>query len=211
MTASAGDPVSKIRRAMRLQRIALSNRERALRSRCVAQMLRQSHWLRPGKKIAAYLATRGEVDLAPILQLALRLHCHLYVPRVLSPRAARMQFIRVRSLDDLKPGAYGIDEPLHHHRETIQAIELDVVLVPLIAFDAQGTRLGMGAGFYDRCFSRLAGEQRWRKPRLIGIGYDFQQVADLARRTWDVPLDAAVTDRGIHRFDLHARQGEVHT
>jgi 5-formyltetrahydrofolate cyclo-ligase len=206
MTASAGDLSSDIRRTLRRKRLALSPRERIERARQVARVLRHSHLLHPAKKIAAYLASRGEVDLTPVMQLALRLRCHLYVPRVISQRAGRMQFIRIHSLDDLKPGPFGIDEPLRHRRQVIKAIDLDVVLMPLVAFDRHGTRLGMGAGFYDRCFGRLAGSQRWRKPRLIGIGYDFQQVANLERRSWDVPLDAAITDRGIHGFDIHAKQ-----
>ncbi len=210
MTASAGDVLTDIRRTVRRQRMALSPRERTERATLIAHVLRQSHWLRPGKKIAAYLASRGEVDLTPVMRLALKLRCDLYVPRVLSQHTVQMQFVRIYSLSDLKPGAFGIDEPLHHHRQIIKAIDLDVVLMPLVAFDRHGTRLGMGKGFYDRCFARLAGPQRWRKPRLIGIGYDFQQVAALERRSWDVPLDAAITDRGIHRFDIHAEQG-THT
>jgi 5-formyltetrahydrofolate cyclo-ligase len=203
MTASAGDVLADIRRSVRRQRIALGARERTQRGKLVAQVLRQSHWLRPGKKIAAYLASQGEVDLTPVMQLALKLRCDLYVPRVLSPHTAKMQFVRIYSLSNLKPGAFGIDEPLHHHRQIIKAIDLDVVLMPLIAFDLYGTRLGMGKGFYDRCFARLAGPQRWRKPRLI---------AALERRSWDVPLDAAITDRGIHRFDIHPAQMEgTHT
>jgi 5-formyltetrahydrofolate cyclo-ligase len=204
MTASAADLCSDIRLTLRRQRMALSSRERGESAERVAHVLQQSHWLRPRKKIAVYLASRGEVDLGPVIRLALKLRCDLYAPRVISQRAGRMQFVRIHSMDDFTPGAFGIDEPLRHRRQVIKAIDLDMVLMPLVAFDRHGTRLGMGAGFYDRCFGRLAGSQRWRKPRLIGIGYDFQQVADLERRSWDVPLDAAITDRGIHRFELHA-------
>ena len=79
---------------------------------------------------------------------------------------------------------------------------LDLVLLPLVAVDANGTRLGTGAGFYDRCLQHLRAGRRWRRPKLIGLGYEFQRVAGLAARTWDVPLDALLTEK-----DLYALKG----
>ena len=70
------------------------------------------------------------------------------------------------------------------------------------AFDARGARLGMGAGFYDRHFSFLLRRGAWRRPRLVGLAYGFQQVSRLPQEPWDVPLWGVVSDAGVHG---HAR------
>lgn len=75
---------------------------------------------------------------------------------------------------------------------------LDVILLPLVAVDARGWRLGSGAGFYDRSLAHLRYGRRWRRPRLIGVAYEFQRVAQLEPQPWDVPLDAVVTERGFY-------------
>ncbi len=72
---------------------------------------------------------------------------------------------------------------------------IDVVLVPLVAFDALGHRLGMGGGFYDRTFAR----RKRKLPLLVGIAHDFQQVERLAVAPWDIDLDMVVSDRRIYR------------
>ena len=85
--------------------------------------------------------------------------------------------------------------------ECLQAEELDLVLVPLVAFDSTGTRLGMGGGFYDRSFAFPRGaNEMGRRPHPLGLGYEFQAVAELVRQPWDVPLDAVVTERALYQF-----------
>ena len=80
---------------------------------------------------------------------------------------------------------------------------LDVVLVPLVAYDGTGTRAGMGAGFYDRTFAlRLT---TGAPPLLVGLAYRWQEVGHLARAPWDVPLDAVLTDQGLRRFPRGTR------
>jgi 5-formyltetrahydrofolate cyclo-ligase len=74
-------------------------------------------------------------------------------------------------------------------------------LAPLVAFDRNGTRLGMGGGYYDRAFAFLrAPADGGRRPVLLGLGYEFQKVAELIRQPWDVPLDAAVTESALYVF-----------
>ena len=74
------------------------------------------------------------------------------------------------------------------------------MLVPLVAFDGAGNRLGMGGGFYDRTFAYRARRRRWRKPWLIGVAYEFQRLKSLPQRPWDVLLDGVLTERGLERF-----------
>ena len=66
------------------------------------------------------------------------------------------------------------------------------------AFDASGERLGMGAGFYDRHFSFLKHRSAWRRPRLLGLAYEFQRTSGIDVRPWDVPLWGVVTELGVY-------------
>ena len=85
-----------------------------------------------------------------------------------------------------------------HPRERRYGRELDLILAPLVGFDTHGNRLGMGGGYYDRTFAYLKHRLHWQKPRLIGLAYELQRVADLANHAWDVPLQSVVTEQHIY-------------
>jgi 5-formyltetrahydrofolate cyclo-ligase len=156
---------------------------------------------RPGRRIAVYVAHDCEADPSAIVSLARRNGCKLYLPAIADYRRRRMEFRRYARATRLQPNRYGIAEP-ERGAARIAVRHLDLVLLPLVAVDANGTRLGTGAGFYDRCLQHLRAGRRWRRPKLIGLGYEFQRVAGLAARTWDVPLDALLTEK-----DLYALKG----
>ena len=78
---------------------------------------------------------------------------------------------------------------------------LDLVLMPLVAFDKAGNRLGMGKGYYDRSLKILNHRKAWRRPRLTGIAYEFQRVDKIDNEPWDIPLQFALTDKQA-RTDL---------
>ena len=89
----------------------------------------------------------------------------------------------------------GIIEP--QTSRTVGARWLDLVLVPLVGFDAHGMRLGMGAGFYDRAFAYRRWRRAWRGPKLVGVGYAFQQLPEIVAAAHDVRLDAVVTEKEV--------------
>ena len=107
-----------------------------------------------------------------------------------------MTFVPLRA--PYRPNRYGIAEPSRTDG-ALTARWMDVVILPLVAFDASGTRLGSGAGYYDRALEYLALRKTWRRPRLIGFAYDFQCVPALERKRWDVPLPLIVTDAHVYR------------
>jgi 5-formyltetrahydrofolate cyclo-ligase len=82
--------------------------------------------------------------------------------------------------------------------DTIDARWLDLVLMPLVGFDADGNRLGMGAGFYDRKFAFLRHRRAWRRPLLLGIAFDAQRVERFDAALHDVPLWGVVTERAVY-------------
>ena len=203
MTAHAGGAAltsdrSRLRAEQRARRRALSAQDRSSASRQFARILRRSNLLRPGRHLAVYVAHDGEADPSAIVRLARRNGCKLYLPAIADYRHRRMEFRRYARDTRLRPNRYGIPEPERSAASRIAARHLDLVLLPLVAVDARGTRLGTGAGFYDRCLQHLRAGRRWRRPKLIGLAYEFQRVDQLAAQAWDVPLDALLTEKNLY-------------
>jgi 5-formyltetrahydrofolate cyclo-ligase len=180
---------------MRERRRALSPAQRERAALAVAHHLLSLGLPRPGSRVAAYLPVGGELDPAPIVEHARRRGCRVYVPVVTSHRGRRMRFAPLDGT--LHPNRWGIPEPCL--REAIDGRWLDLVLLPCVAFDERGGRLGMGAGFYDRHLAFLRHRSIWRRPRLVGLAYAFQRVEPMSQRPWDVPVSAVVTDAGAVR------------
>ncbi len=184
-----------LRRRLRARRRALSEAERFRRARAVCALLARRPEFQRARRVALYLANDGEVDLAPLIDRLWRRGLPAYLP-VLRPLHARpLAFVPYRPGTLLVANRYGIPEPRAPRAQALAAPALDLVLVPLVAFDAEGRRLGMGGGYYDRTFAFLRQRRHWRRPRLVGVAYDFQEVAALPAEPWDVPLHAVVTER----------------
>ena len=210
MTAQAGSASSpsserqRLRRELRERRRSLSPSQRAKAHRQFARLLLHSHWtshlLQAGRRIAVYFAYGHEADLEHVIALARRRRCTLYLPVITDFRHSRMRFVRYEVDSAMRVNRYGIAEPDARHAEIIPARRLDVVLLPLVGFDAQGWRLGSGAGFYDRSLHHLREGRRWRRPKLIGVAYECQRVSRVQPDRWDVPLDGILTERGLARM-----------
>ncbi len=183
---------------MRQQRKAIPQSARHAASRAIVQHLSHIRLLAPGRRIAVYAAFDGEIDLTHFVRIAKRARCVVYAPRIVNMRARRMQFIELAPHAGYKPNQFSILEPHNNLKKSIDPRLLDVVLIPLVAFAANGWRLGFGAGFYDRKLAFLRRGFR-TKPLLIGVGYEFQRVPPQIPRSWDVLLDMVVTERGIQR------------
>lgn len=184
---------AELRRRLRRRRAALPPLERARAARAIAAHLAAAGLLRPGLRIGAYLAVRSEISLAPFIDLARRAGCRLWLPRITDTRTHRMGFVPAGAA--LRRGPHGIPEPAAGAHCAAQWLQ--VILVPLVGFDAAGHRLGSGAGYYDRALAFRTGRRRWRGPRLIGVAHSCQQAAAIAALPTDVPLDAVVTEKGL--------------
>lgn len=191
---------SEIRREIRSRRNALDIRQRRSLSRSLARRVATSPIFRRSLHIAFYLANDGEVDLGPLMERAFGMGKRCYLP-VLSPTFHnRLWFAPYGPDTPLAPNQFGILEPVVNWRNMRPSWSLDLVLTPLVAFDNQGNRLGMGGGFYDRTLAYLERRRLWCKPRLIGTAYGFQQVPALSHAPWDVPLHGVMTENAFHRF-----------
>jgi 5-formyltetrahydrofolate cyclo-ligase len=148
---------------------------------------------RRASHLALYLSHGSELDTTPLLRHCLAAGKAVYVPRVLDGH--RLRFERYGEAVPLRRNRYGIREPAR--RGPLRgASRLDLVVLPLTAFDAQGHRLGAGGGYYDRAFALRRGS----RPRLVGYAHALQQAASLPAEPWDVRLDAVVTDKTLHVF-----------
>jgi 5-formyltetrahydrofolate cyclo-ligase len=183
------------RRALRQRRRALTRRERRAAQTRIAHTITRMAAYCSARRIAVYFAVDGEVELSQLIEHARRHGKSIHVP-VLAGN--RLRFIELRRHARLARNRYGILEP--KRGPSVDLRKLDLVLTPLVAFDAEGTRLGMGKGYYDRSFAFLERRRSWVKPRLVGVGFEFQRVETLAANPWDVRLWAAVTETASYQF-----------
>ncbi|MBI4356812.1 MAG: 5-formyltetrahydrofolate cyclo-ligase [Gammaproteobacteria bacterium] len=188
-----------IRQSLRSQRQRLVLDERIEASRTLADGVIHSHFFTASQHIAAYFPHDGEVSPAPILEKAWTLGKQCYLPVIDCIKQNRMHFVRYEPCDPLLPNSLGILEP-KAHQKNITVDELDLILLPVVAFDKRGYRLGMGGGYYDRLLAQFKSLETSGRPRLIGLAYEFQHVITLPEEDWDIPLDAVATDHTLHVF-----------
>ncbi|EML6554246.1 5-formyltetrahydrofolate cyclo-ligase [Klebsiella michiganensis] len=139
--------------------------------------------------VAVFLSFDGELDTRPLIDQLWRAGKRVYLP-VLHPFSpGNLLFLHYHPSSDLVVNRLNIREPKLDVRDVLPLSQLDVLVTPLVAFDAAGQRLGMGGGFYDRTL------QNWRQHRLQPVGYahDCQQVDALPTEQWDIPLPAVIT------------------
>jgi 5-formyltetrahydrofolate cyclo-ligase len=153
--------------------------------------------LNPFQHIAVYLSHDNEMGLGPLIQELWVQDKKVYLPVLHPDRQNELCFIPYTQSTLLKPNKYGILEPEYIASQIIELSSLDAVLMPLIAFDRQGHRLGTGGGYYDRTFSSA---KTAKAPLLIGCAYQFQFYDMLPAEAHDVPMDSVVTEQQIYQF-----------
>lgn len=188
--------LNALRRRLRAQRRGLTRAQQRRAAQRLLRVLVRTPFFRGSRHIACYFAADGEIDLRPVMQRIWQGGRQCYVPILRAGR--RLRFARVAPHARLVRNRLNILEPAHTHA-TIAARDLDLILMPLVAFDPSGQRLGMGGGYYDRTLAFLHRRARVQ-PRLIGIAHDFQRVEKLTAHAWDVRMRAVATDRRYYSF-----------
>ena len=139
--------------------------------------------------VGGYCPMRTEISPLPAMEEARAVGAIAAFPCFADP-AKPFRFL---AGDPLEPGPFGLMQPAKRH----PIVDPDLVLVPLVAVDGRGTRLGRGKGHYDRALTRL----KKNGARLIGIGWPLQRLADtIPADPWDVPLDAFASPEGLEWF-----------
>ncbi len=192
--------LAKLRKELRKRRRALSAQEQRHHGQAMAKRLCRSPLFLNSRRIALYLQEDGEISTDDILTRAqeLKKSCYLPVLRPLPQQA--LWFAEYSPGDGLWRNRFGIYEPCIHKHPPTPPWGLDLILLPLVAFDTDGNRLGMGGGFYDRTLSYFRNRRFWRTPKLIGVAYEIQKVSRIKRMPWDIPLDGVVTEKNFYRW-----------
>ena len=185
----------QIRQAMRVRRRALDPVARRRAARDLAARLARLGLYGSQGRVAFYFACDGEIDLAPAMSGARAAGVRCMAPVVPRPGRRVLRFAEIGPR--LRPNRFGIPEPCVPPAVAYPAAELDCILVPLVAFDGRGNRLGMGGGFYD---ATLAARRRFTRPAVIGVAHECQRMERIETDPWDVPIDRIVTDRRVYEF-----------
>lgn len=184
----------RLRRRLIERRLALDPTARAAADAAINAALPALVQTLAARTVFAFLAHQGEPDLTPGLKALDADGVAIHLPRI---QGRDMELVRWRPGELLQPNRYGIDEPLIG--AVLNPEDCDLVLLPLTGYSPAGGRLGMGAGYYDRCFA-FRQDPAVVQPVLVGVAYRLQQVEALPMEPWDVPLDAILTDEGLHWF-----------
>ncbi|RMO91348.1 5-formyltetrahydrofolate cyclo-ligase [Pseudomonas syringae pv. philadelphi] len=185
----------QLRRQLRHARRSLSPGQQRQAARDIYRQLAQHPLFRRARHVSLYLPMDGEIDPRLLLREAQRRGKATYLPVLNTWPRTRMVFQRVRPGERFIPNRFRIPEPRIDRAKQRKIWALDLVLMPLVGFDDQGGRLGMGGGFYDRSLAYLARRKAWRKPVLLGLAHECQKVDRLAQASWDVPLQGTLSDK----------------
>ncbi|WP_420809695.1 5-formyltetrahydrofolate cyclo-ligase [Halorhodospira halochloris] len=187
----------ELRRNLRAQRrnIGLARRRKAeytILKRTLTLLKR-----RRARSVACYLDSDGEVPTQKLITQITLQGMDVYLP-VLQHKSKRLCFRRYTYATPMRPNRYGILEPIPDQSPAIGANRLDAVLLPVVGFDRQGSRLGMGGGFYDTTLKFLQ-HRDWHPLITIGLAFELQLVDYIPTDRWDISLDRVVTERSVYQ------------
>lgn len=190
----------KLREAMLLKRQQVPHVAMLSASESVARHFADHPILSFAASFAGYRAVRGELDVMPVFTMMRRYEKAMGLPRMVA-KDAPLVFHHWQPGASLTRHMLGIEEPSAEQEILVP----EVVLVPLLAFDGDGYRLGYGAGFYDRTMQALR-EAPTPPPLFIGVAYSMQEVEHVPAGEHDQPLDGIITEHGVSIFNsLHPR------
>lgn len=180
---------AQLRAHMRQQRQALDAPAQLAAANAVSSLISQLPGWPASTRIALYLANDGEIDTSTLAALCRDQGKQLFLPVI--KENSELEFAAWDTNSTLQVNRFGIPEP-GGEAERCSALALDIVILPLVAWDLQGGRLGMGGGFYDRALAGVTG------PLLVGLAHAIQQVDSMPRDPWDISMDFVVTDTALH-------------
>lgn len=199
---------SLLRKQLREARRALTQEQHEEAAKRIAVQLSALPFFDNSATIAGYLVNDGEVNLKYAIETVWQSsHNKKFALPVLHPVCkGHLLFLTYDTHSPLVKNKYNIEEPVLSCENVVPVTHCDVILMPLVGFDVNGNRLGMGGGYYDRTlsFTKRAFDHysslTKQAPKLVGIAHDIQEVDSLPVAPWDVPLDAIVTPSRILQF-----------
>ncbi|MFL2841022.1 MAG: 5-formyltetrahydrofolate cyclo-ligase, partial [Pseudohongiellaceae bacterium] len=156
--------------------------------------------------ITFYQAFDGEINPSLAMQAAFKQAKRCFLP-VISQTKETLTFVEYKSGASLSKNSFGILEPKLYPNDGFAEEHMDLIFIPLVAFDQNGTRLGIGKGYYDKklAFKLENSDEKSltsrEKPKLIGLAHECQRVEELERAEWDVPMDKIITDQATYTIN----------
>ena len=176
-------------RALRARREMAAD-ERATASGIICDRVCTTRTWHASETVACFLPMQDEVDTREIIERSWRANKRVFVPVLRA--SAEMAFCEMAPDTELERNQFGIWEPVRG--VLINARQLDMVVTPTVAFDRNCNRIGMGSGYYDRCFSHLRHRHHWIRPKLIGVAFQCQEVEKIEPNPWDIRLYRIISD-----------------
>ena len=164
--------------------------ERAIASKFICDKVTRSREFLSAKFVACYLPMPDEVDARWVIERGWRANKRIFVP--ITRRNGEMFFREIRPDTTLIRNSMLIWEP--DTGDLISPRALQLVVTPTVAFDRANHRIGMGGGYYDRCFSFLKHRNSWLKPKLVGVAFSCQEVERISPNTWDIRLYRTISE-----------------
>ena len=169
----------------------MSTDERATASVVICRRVSESREYYASRLIGCYLPMYDEVDTRDIIKFAWRANKRIFVP--IMRDKCDMVFCEICPDTELERNSFGIWEPTRGVLITPQ--KLDVVITPTVVFDKHSHRIGMGGGYYDRCFSFLRNRKHWIRPKLLGVAFHCQEVEEITPNPWDIRLYRVISEK----------------
>lgn len=191
---------NQLRKQIRQQRRQLPPQQQHQHAQLISHQVCRHPLFLNSRRIAGYLAEDGEINPELIIEKAWRYKKEVYLP-ILPPTGHSLFFAPFTPQSRLIPNRFGIPEPDIHPSHWIRARQLNLILLPLVAFDPQGNRLGMGGGFYDRSLEFTRHRKQWHSPHLLGLAHDLQKVDQLPCESWDVPLNMIASEQQLYTIN----------
>ena len=173
--------------------------EQQIKSNQIVKIIRNFPTFANAKNIAVYHAVQGEAN--PYNLIDYNSNKHFYLPILAKDQSQGLTFAPIDETTKYQNNRFSIPEPVYKENELITGNILDLVIVPLVGFDKNGNRIGMGGGFYDRTFAFK--QKKNVKPLLIGFAFDFQQTESIHKEDWDVCLDFIATETQLINTQNH--------
>ena len=181
-----------LRQSLRQTRRAINNNSRQQFAKKLLSQVQKLRRCKNTQKIAIYLPNDGEIDTKYIINFLKNRGFSIYLPILVGKS---LKFAKLGK--KFKNNRFGIQEPIG--TTVLGANQLNIIFMPLVAFDKNKNRLGMGGGFYDRTLHFKKRQQYYKNPKLYGLAFDCQQLDKINSQPWDIPLDGIITPSTIYQ------------
>jgi 5-formyltetrahydrofolate cyclo-ligase len=191
----------ELRKELRTRRNLIPLDEQAQAAERICSLTCNLPVYKEARQIAFYWPTDNEISCMPLINAALNKGKHCFLPVLCLKNRQTLAFAAYDTQTPMLKNRYGILEPDTSYSLLIDSINLDIIFVPLVGFDANCWRLGRGGGFYDAAFADLHRTQSKKLPKLIGLAFDCQKVNTIPIDSWDWQLDLIVTEKRIYEVN----------